>query len=50
MAEITADTMYDPQAQAWTVTIPAQQLHHLARKADGWPTDELPIPDRSNWR
>ena len=108
MAEITADATFDPQAQAWTVTIPAasiralgaevapcvplpkkqnarayaryigdalvraagelfeatdipdelrpkvarilsQQLHHLAKKADGWPTDALPIPNRSDW-
>lgn len=108
MAEITADATYDPQAKAWTVTIPAasiqalgaevapcvplpteqtvwaylrylgdalvraagelyeatdvpddlraeverrfsNQLHHLARKADGWPTDALQVPDRSEW-
>jgi hypothetical protein len=108
MAEITADATYDPQMQAWTVTIPAvsiqalgaevapsvplpeeqtvwayvrylddalvraagelfkatdvpdelrakvgrrfaQQLHHLAKKADGWPTDALPVPNRSDW-
>jgi hypothetical protein len=109
MAEITADAKYDPQAEAWTVTIPAasvralsaevapciplptehnawaylrylgdtlvraagalyeatdvpddlraeveyrfsNQLHHLAKKATGWPTDALPVPDRSDWR
>ena len=28
----------------------SQQLHHLAKKATGWPTDALPVPDRSDWR
>jgi hypothetical protein len=28
----------------------SNQLHHLATKADGWPSDKLPAPARSDWR
>jgi|SRR5690348_4777572 hypothetical protein len=28
----------------------ANQLHHLSTPALGWPSEVLPVPDRSDWR
>ena len=36
--------------QAEVAKLISNQLHHLSTPVLGWPTGNLPVPDRSNWR
>jgi hypothetical protein len=38
------------ELQAEVAKLISNQLHHLSSPALGWPTADLPVPDRSDWR
>lgn len=42
--------MVPAEFQAEVGKLVANQLHHLSTPALGWPSENLPKPDRSDWR